>query len=214
MRMRRPAVALAVIALLGGCDSGSPTAPDASTTAKRLTITGDTQFTGLNDVHAFAATVEMADGSQRDVTADAVWQSSNARVLATSATGVATSIGFGVATVTASYQAIGGSLGVSVSLGPGRYRLGIIAATTCTSLPSWARHSEYNASLDETGSRRLGIELSPGHTTNFPTTVSTTHLSFEFPVVRRDDYGDFVGPNFLASSQDGIWQSQEWPAPP
>ena len=127
--MRRPHVFLLSTALLGllltplACNS--PTKPDdrnntpAPTT--RIDIVGPA-VVAPNSTTRYTATSLAADGSTRDITTVANWQTSDARVLSITAMGVATAQHLGESEVTISSSNLRKSLEVLV-LPPGTYRV-------------------------------------------------------------------------------------------
>ena len=77
MRRFSLASALALVILVLGCGSHSPTAPPASSTVTGVTITGvDTLLTGLSTF--YTVTAALGDGTSRTVTP--IWSSSNPEV--------------------------------------------------------------------------------------------------------------------------------------
>ena len=204
--MRRRIAALTLLAVLAGCDSQAPTRPDDAPTppgpgpesppqATAITIAGDGRFAALNQVHPFTATAQMSNGSARDVTAEASWSSSNSRVATVSARGEVTSVGVGLATISAEFTKVS-SVDVVVapedrSQIPGLYRLSFTAASACT-LPDWARHREYDATLDQPSPPNdsgaplvLTVQLHGGFAPRFPGHIKGSRVGFWLPT---DDY--------------------------
>ena len=84
MRRFSLASALALVILVLGCGSHSPTAPPASSTVTGVTITGvDTLLTGLSTF--YTVTAALGDGTSRTVTP--IWGSSNPEVATVDVTG-------------------------------------------------------------------------------------------------------------------------------
>jgi Big-like domain-containing protein len=194
--MRRPFVVLTVLLTVAGCDSKSPVAPTVPTPVPQppstpqvasLTVTGDNRFTGVNQVRQFTATARMQDGSTRDVTAEAIWESSNAEVAAVSTRGEVTSVGAGLATIFAT-SVMGGSLDVSVTVDSrsqlsGLYRFVVTAAPECSALPDWAQRREYDVSIaGAENSLTITAQLDPGYAPQFDGSVSGSRVSMAFPV--------------------------------
>jgi Big-like domain-containing protein len=200
--MRRPLLVL-TLAMLAGCDSKSPVAPTVPTPVTptpaptpqiaSVTIAGDGRFTALNNVRQFTATARMQDGSTRDVTAEATWESSNADVAAVSARGEVTSVGAGLATIFAT-DVVAGSLDVSVTVDSrsqisGLYRFVVTAAPECAALPDWARRREYDVSLSQVESEHPGTDtaltltaqLEPGFAPQFDGSIGGSRVRFVFP---------------------------------
>ena len=165
--MRRQVAALAVLAtFVFACESKSPTGPEPpSAPVTALTVTGAAAFTALGQVNRMTATAELENAPSRDVTTEATWQSSDASVVTVSPRGEVRAVGLGTATVAASYQGKQGALDVNVvpadtpSLLAGSYRLTFTAAAACATLPDWARHREYDATIQQSPSLRLVVAL-------------------------------------------------------
>jgi Bacterial Ig-like domain (group 2). len=204
--MKRQALALTVLVTMIGCDS--PTRPDSATratgTVTGITISGDGNFTELNQVHLLLVTAQMQDASVRDVTADATWQSSDTSVVTVSARGEATAVGLGMAQVTASYRDHQSSIDVRVVDTDaavrlvGRYRFTVTASPVCGGLPDWAKHREYNATIDPAadGSTVLNVTMTAGNTLQFEVKVKDTSLNIEFPFHLSYGYYGWEVPTF------------------
>jgi hypothetical protein len=192
MRTRPWIVAATMSIAIVACDADSPTRP---TMVATVAIDGTTSFSALNQLHQLTATAQLDNGASRDVSAEAIWQSTAIHIVTVSATGQASSTGFGTATISASFRGAAGSRFASVSPGAGNYRLGIVASAACAQLPGWARHREYDAAIGEMRTR-LAVTLDPGHTLQFPASVQETYVKFEFPPGHLDAYGDLSGPIF------------------
>src|SRR5262245_32459554 len=98
--------ALAVaIAGLAGCGTPVPTAPDprstpeipAAATVIEVVVSGKTQLSVIGETTQLTATGMFSDGSQRGITGEALWTSSDPSVLAVSVTGLVTVVRFGQA---------------------------------------------------------------------------------------------------------------------
>src|SRR5262245_58619967 len=163
MRRSFTAGVTVLVATLAGCDSDkqSPVRPSPTPTptppvlATSLTITGDGRFTAPNQVRQFTVAAQMSEGSTRDATAEALWESTNIDVVTVSTRGEVTSVGPGLATITATALGQGAGSDVSVSAPgdapgiSGLYRLVLTTGPGCSSLPDWAQRREYPASLDQ-----------------------------------------------------------------
>ncbi len=101
-----------------GGGSSSPTTPTsaAAVTVRSLSISGTASFTSLSQTVQLAAMATMSDGSSRDVTSTAVWQSTNAGVVSVSASGLVTSVGAGSCEVTATHQGARATTSASVAV--------------------------------------------------------------------------------------------------
>ena len=202
--MRRLYVVLILLATVIACDSKSPIAPTgpspaptptpAAAQVAELTIAGNPTFTALGQVRQFAATARMTDGSERDVTAEAEWLSTNLPVVSVSRTGQAVAVSLGFASISASYEK-GASLDVAVmpsgdsSRISGPYRLVVTAAPVCTTLPDSARHREYEATITQPNDESsrgpteltLTVRVEPGSTPQFNGRIDGSSVSFSFP---------------------------------
>jgi hypothetical protein len=207
--MRRPLVVVIVLATLAGCDSDTPTRPDSpgaptgpapAPQVSGITITGESRFTALNQVHRFTAKAQMLDGPARDVTAEATWSSSNPDVVKVSSRGEVTSVGVGLATVTARYVQ---ESSLDVAVAPvdrsgmtGLYRLAFTAASDCQGLPDWARHREYDATIEQEDSDptrpgvslTLIVQLQPGFAPRIGGDMKGSRVFFSFET--DEYYGD------------------------
>jgi Carboxypeptidase regulatory-like domain/Bacterial Ig-like domain (group 2) len=100
---------LAVLAL-AACGSGSnlstpaPAAPSPTPTVKAVAVSGAAPAVG--ETAQFTATATLSNGTEQDVTPQAVWQSSNAAVVSVSATGLVTAAGPGEADISATYSGL------------------------------------------------------------------------------------------------------------
>lgn len=117
------AAALACAAALSACgSSSSPTAPTppGSTTpppsGATVTSVAVTSPSTSGASFQLTATAHMSDGSSRDITGSATWQSSNTQLASVSPAGLVTVHGTGDVDLKATYQGVSGSLHVSVSL--------------------------------------------------------------------------------------------------
>jgi hypothetical protein len=233
--MRRQVVALTLLATLVGCDSRTPTRPDLppdpAAEVSALSISGDSRFTELNEVHRLSATAQLVNGASRDVTAAATWSSSNLAVASVSSHGEVTSRGVGLATIFAEYSRVS-SFDVAVapmdrSRIAGLYRLSFTAASACAALPDWARHREYNATLDqpaeptESGALLvLSVQL-PGELRRVSKVCSRDHASVSgfgpaiptrpLAVATRSS---MIGLTIANSSPLMATQTARWPPPP
>jgi hypothetical protein len=99
---------------LAACGSdghpASPTAPSTATVTA-VVITGESTAASFQ----LTATARMSDGTERDVTSAAAWESSNPVVAAVSSTGMVTVVGTGELDVRATYQKVTGLMHLSVA---------------------------------------------------------------------------------------------------
>jgi hypothetical protein len=143
--MRRPCLSAAILSavLLAACgdhaSNGNPTAPTTPTpnptptaTVRAVvvtsTVTTPTSF-------QMGARADMSDGSSRDVTMLAKWESANPSIATVSATGLLNAVGSGQVEVRATYQNVSGSMSVLVSAPP-RPTTFAISGVAIETLPS------------------------------------------------------------------------------
>jgi hypothetical protein len=106
-----------LVACGGGGGGGGGNGPSRTLTA--VTITGNTTFTSAGQTSQLAARAQYSDSTSDDVTTQATWSSSNQAVATVSATGLVTSQSGGTsATITATFQSVTGSAGVTVAAPP------------------------------------------------------------------------------------------------
>lgn len=97
------AVTIAVIGLTIAC-SDSSTSPS---TVSSVTVSGAAPAVG--SAVQFTAMATLSDGTTKDVTSLATWQSSDTTEATVSSTGVVTAIAAGNVNVTATYQSVTGT---------------------------------------------------------------------------------------------------------
>ena len=80
---------------------------------------------------------------------------------------------------------------------PGLYRLSFTAASACSALPDWARHREYDATIDQPREANaagallvLTVQLQPGFAPRFEGLLKGSRVSFWFPTDEPYSYGD------------------------
>jgi uncharacterized protein YjdB len=96
------------------CDD-NPTAP--SPTVRSVSVSGPDLYMGFVDSARFTASAVLADGTSKDVTSQATWQSSNNAIASVTSTGEVKAAAFGAATITARYQSVTCSQMVTVRCG-------------------------------------------------------------------------------------------------
>jgi hypothetical protein len=113
MKRITSSILLSVTLMFGGCTSKAMTAPSASVMSieVRETSIGGAGFQ-LN------ALAQISDGSSRDVTTSAQWQSSNASLAKVSSIGAVSIAGNGEVEFRATYQTVTGSLRLLVGQAP------------------------------------------------------------------------------------------------
>src|SRR5262249_756937 len=127
MRRARLSAAILSALLLAACtdhaSTGSPTAPTNPTPTPNpsVTVRSVTVSSAMTTTTSFqmSARADMSDGSSRDVTMLAKWESSNPTIAAVSAAGVLTVAGSGQVEVRATYENVTGSVSLLVS-GPAK----------------------------------------------------------------------------------------------
>ena len=210
--MRQQVVMVSIVATLIACDSSAPTRPDDTDTSPppqepvpqivSITITGDARFTALHQVHPLTATAQMVSGPPRNVTAESDWSSSDPGVVTVSKNGEVTSVGVGLATVTARYVEESSPVikesSLDVVVAPversgmtGLYRLAFTAA--CEGMPDWAKHREYDATIEQrqsdpplsSVSLTLIVQLQPGFAPRFGVSIKGSRVHVWFPT---DEY--------------------------
>jgi hypothetical protein len=98
--------------IAGACGSSSnPTTP----TPPAGTVTTVTAASRSSSTIQLAAVARLSDGSERDVSTLATWQSSNAVLASVSPTGLVTMFGTGEVDIRATYQSVSGSLHLLVA---------------------------------------------------------------------------------------------------
>jgi hypothetical protein len=119
VRVQRPllsgiaGVGMMVLAACGSAArNGNPTAPSTATVAAVAVTGGSTAAASFQ----LTAVARMSDGTSRDVTSLAAWESSNPVVAAVSSTGMVTVVGIGELDVRATYQNVSGSMHLSVAV--------------------------------------------------------------------------------------------------
>lgn len=105
------------LALSVACSGNNKTNPSAPTPAPGVTVSSITITSATPSSSSFqlTATARMSDGSTRDVTTLAAWESSNAGLATVSSSGVLTVVGTGDVEVRATYQSVMGALKILVT---------------------------------------------------------------------------------------------------
>ena len=98
----------------GGGGGGAPTTP--STTVTALAIAGSPTAAALGQSVSLILTATLSSGSIQIVTAQAAWQSSNSAVATVSSAGVVTTVWYGSAIITATYQGMTAQFTFTVTL--------------------------------------------------------------------------------------------------
>lgn len=125
--------AVTITAALGAaaCGSSSPSANPTAPTTANVTALTVTSASSSPSSFQLIATARLSDGTTRDVTTSATWESSNAALATVSASGLVTVVGTGELDVKATYQGATGSLHLLVAKLP-------VVAVTVTGAPSAA----------------------------------------------------------------------------
>ena len=139
MRRFSLASALALVNLVLGCGSHSPTAPPASSTVTGVTITGvDAILTGLSTF--YTVTAALGDGTSRTVTP--IWSSSNPDVATVDITGRLEARAHGSTILTASSGGQAVSKTVRVINNYGGTWEGRFVVNACDAPPGWCAAME------------------------------------------------------------------------
>ena len=106
----------------GGGGSNSPPAPPPVVTLNSIQMTPATPSTELGIAQQFAAIAAYSDGSTKDISSGAVWNSSDQNVATVDALGAATTRGVGIASIQAQSGSVTGTSVLTVTA-PGHYLL-------------------------------------------------------------------------------------------
>jgi hypothetical protein len=104
-------IASLTAAIMACTHESSPTAPSFTT----VTITGTGSLTTAGQTSQLNATAMLTDGTTRNVTTTATWQSSSPAVATVSNAGLVTAVAAGTTTITATYQAKSGTFNITVT---------------------------------------------------------------------------------------------------
>lgn len=118
--LSRAVLALALAGLVCGCGGGStnlPTAP-APIQVSAVIVTGWLTTLRVGETAQLTAVAAFSDGSSRDVSGEASWQSSNATVVAVSTGGAMAAVSAGTVEIRATFQGATGTLAVTVTAPP------------------------------------------------------------------------------------------------
>ena len=102
--MRSLGIFVALAGFAAAC--GGSSTPTAATTVSSLSVTGSAPSVSAAPTSQFKAIATMSDGTTQDVTATAVWSSSNSSEAIVSATGIVTAVAPGTVNVSATYQSV------------------------------------------------------------------------------------------------------------
>jgi hypothetical protein len=125
--MRRSAVALALAWLiafgLARCGGGGGNSTPANPTplppsVTGVAVTGPSNSAKSGDSGQFTATATLSNGTNQNVTSQATWQSSDTNVATVSSSGMVTAANAGEADIKATYQAVTGSMRLTVTAPP------------------------------------------------------------------------------------------------
>src|SRR5262245_27212149 len=119
----------AVIVMTAACgnDNASPAAPTPPPVSSAAVTIDVTSAAATGSSFQLTATARMADGSSRDVTGVATWQSSNINLATVTSAGFVTVVGTGEVELRATYAGVTGSMHVTVR-GPQTYSFtGVVA---------------------------------------------------------------------------------------
>ena len=105
------------LAVLVACSADKGTSPTAPAPAPGVAVSSVTisNTTKTSSTFQLSATARMSDGSTRDVTTSALWQTSNPALATISSSGVLTAVGSGEVEARATYQSVMGTLKLVVT---------------------------------------------------------------------------------------------------
>jgi len=167
---RHALVAVALAALVAGCNGDSPTAPGGGSnlTVQSLRLQGDLMVSE-GSTSQLSAIATMSNGTTQNVTNQATWTSSNALIATVSATGLLTGVGSGTADITATYrgQSGRGTAEVAAAL----YRLSVNvqsvqAIDTCDDFTQGLSSGEFALRVRATTATGGGLTMT--ETNNYP----------------------------------------------
>lgn len=204
----------ALMAALIACGSSnrSPTSPTPSAVVVELTnlqITGNTSLTAVGETSQLRATAGFSDQSQKDVSLETIWTSTDPSVVTVSSSGLLTVLRFGATAISARYQTRSATVslrpsppGTFVIAGwvrePGEGGVAGVTVTDVGSLGSTQTNSNGNYSLVglPTPDARLRFEKS-GYE---PAELNATQMNSVASLQRiiRVSPGDTVSPPRLA----------------
>ena len=116
MTRRRFVPIVVALAVSWSCGSTSNSPASASTaTVSSVAVSGTSILSIIGQTVQLAATATLSDGTTKDVTAIATWQSSNTSVASVSSGGLVDALAAGTVTITATYQGKAGAATVPVS---------------------------------------------------------------------------------------------------
>jgi len=123
----------AITSLVAACDRNMTTVSPSATTQSAATITSIVVSSTSTTTASFqlSASARMSDGTSRDVTSAASWESSNPNLATVAGPGMVTVVGTGELDVRATYQGVTGTLHMLVAKQP-------IVSVTITGAPSQA----------------------------------------------------------------------------
>jgi hypothetical protein len=116
-RITQFGVVSVALLMLVACSGNKDTSPTAPTPSPGVTVTSVTisNTSKTSSTLQLGAVARMSDGSTRDVTTSALWQTSNAALATISSTGMLTVVGSGEVEARATYQAVVGTLKLVVT---------------------------------------------------------------------------------------------------
>jgi trimeric autotransporter adhesin len=106
----------ATITATSGSVSGTASVSVSNATLVSVAVTPASSILGIGASKSFTATGTFSDSSTQDVTASAIWSSSNPAAATVNAQGVASGLATGTTTITATVGSVSGSTDLTVSL--------------------------------------------------------------------------------------------------
>ncbi len=98
-------------------------------TLTSITVTPANPSIIVNGQQQFTATGNYSDGSHQNLTSSATWTSSSPSVATINSTGLATGVAAGSTTITATYDSVHGSTGLTVTAGTGTFTVSVNPAS-------------------------------------------------------------------------------------
>lgn len=108
-------LALALLTGCGGAAGGSSNGFSGQPAISSVQVTPGSTSIGMGSTQQFTATAKFSDGSSKDVTTSAQWNSSDSNVASVSSSGFATGATAGTVTITAQYSSTQGTATLKVS---------------------------------------------------------------------------------------------------
>jgi Bacterial Ig-like domain (group 2) len=165
-------VLLMGVTLFVGCGGGSSSSGGGGNnppTLISISVTPPSPTISLNGTQQFTATGTYSDGTTKNITSTANWLSTVTTVASISTSGLATAVGGGTTTITASLTGVSGSTMltvanplVSIAVTPGSASLAPNATQQYTATGTYADNSTQNLTSSVTWSASVGATITAG----------------------------------------------------